>query len=99
MPLYDYKCEKCGEITTEVRSSELLKEDAKCEKCGGIAKYKFSFGGTISIPEHMKATGEGSGRYIVSDEQIAEMDAKEDKRITDYATERLSKNKVHKKYY
>jgi len=98
MPIYDYKCTNCGEITTEVRNSNNLKEDAKCEKCGSTARYKFSFGGTIKIKEHMKAVPSSSS-YSISDKDIAKLDEAEDKRVIDYATAKLSGNKIHKKYY
>lgn len=37
MPIYDYKCTKCGNRQEEMRSMDDRNEPAKCEKCGGDA--------------------------------------------------------------
>jgi len=50
MPLYEYKCEQCGEEFEEVKSFR-EKDNAECPKCSAQAKKlisAFSLGGTSS---------------------------------------------------
>jgi len=37
MPLYDYRCEQCGNIEERFFSIKKLKKTIKCPKCGGRA--------------------------------------------------------------
>ncbi len=37
MPIYKYKCEKCGHVFTLLRNLNDT-DEVKCEKCGGKAK-------------------------------------------------------------
>jgi putative FmdB family regulatory protein len=41
MPIYKYKCEKCGYVFTLLRDLNDSSE-VKCEKCGGSAKKMIS---------------------------------------------------------
>ena len=41
MPIYEYKCEECGNVHQELRSPEKMKKAAKCE-CGGVARFVLS---------------------------------------------------------
>lgn len=42
MPLYDYKCENCGEVVSKLMSISQREEPEKepCEKCGKVALKK-----------------------------------------------------------
>lgn len=47
MPYYEYKCEKCGRVTTQQRSMVDRKKPTKCEKCAGnmyniISNFNFN---------------------------------------------------------
>lgn len=33
MPIYEYRCKKCGHVTSFLESAD-SKQDHKCEKCG-----------------------------------------------------------------
>ena len=35
MPMYDFKCKKCGELTTVILSMKDCDNSPKCERCGG----------------------------------------------------------------
>jgi len=43
MPIYDYKCKKCDDVTSKVLSIKKRKtpEEDPCEKCGGEIEYAF----------------------------------------------------------
>ena len=57
MPLYEYRCEKCGEITMEIRSFAKMYDPVTC-KCGGDARK------IISIPNLITDTNFGyTGKY------------------------------------
>jgi len=44
MPIYEYKCNKCGEVFDEYRSFMSGDEGVKCPKCGaGQPKRLISF--------------------------------------------------------
>ncbi|BAI81069.1 conserved hypothetical protein [Deferribacter desulfuricans SSM1] len=52
MPIYEYKCEKCGEIFELMESIHSDVYERKCSKCGGTAKR------IISLSTfHLKGTG------------------------------------------
>lgn len=38
MPIYEYQCEKCCAIITEIRSVDKRDDESECLKCGG--KFK-----------------------------------------------------------
>jgi putative FmdB family regulatory protein len=38
MPIYEYKCAKCGHALEEIRKEEWRDEPIDCEKCRGPAK-------------------------------------------------------------
>lgn len=42
MPLYEYKCEKCGEVFDELRKAEDRTTPVPCPKCGGKGKIQVS---------------------------------------------------------
>jgi len=42
MPIYEYRCEKCGESFELLRSMSLSDADAPCPRCGTPSKKKFS---------------------------------------------------------
>ena len=37
MPIYEYRCRVCDEITTELRISAKRNKPSICRKCGGLA--------------------------------------------------------------
>jgi len=41
MPVYEYKCESCGNVHQKIRHAEVRKNDSKCQ-CGGMAKFVMS---------------------------------------------------------
>ena len=49
MPLYEYRCEKCGEVFDAFRSVEDRKK-TKCETCGENAEMQISFTASIQKP-------------------------------------------------
>jgi putative FmdB family regulatory protein len=53
MPLFDYKCKKCGHVTEFLESSG-SKEAHRCEKCGSTRMEKL-------LSAFSVASGEGSG--------------------------------------
>jgi len=42
MPVYEYKCTKCGEVTDELRSMFVRDEDGVCPSCGSETHYRVS---------------------------------------------------------
>jgi putative FmdB family regulatory protein len=51
MPIYEYKCEKCGSVFEQLVRSSSDRPDA-CPKCGGkkLAKQFSSFSAAVSGP-------------------------------------------------
>lgn len=37
MPIYEYKCRDCGEVTEEIFTTVQKSETFFCKKCGGIS--------------------------------------------------------------
>lgn len=56
MPIYDYKCNKCGKETEQVRSIDDRNSPFKC-KCGGKLKRVWS------NPHHINATMVNNERW------------------------------------
>ena len=42
MPIYEYKCKKCGEVTAELRLMSKREEPLECPACGGEAEVILS---------------------------------------------------------
>lgn len=42
MPVYEYRCEECGNIHAEIRDISLRKEPGKTCECGGETKLVIS---------------------------------------------------------
>ncbi len=42
MPLYEYRCQGCGHVSTELRPASKRDEPLVCPHCGGVAKVIFS---------------------------------------------------------
>lgn len=42
MPIYEYKCKKCGEVTSELRLMAQREEPLECPACGGEAEVILS---------------------------------------------------------
>lgn len=61
MPIFEYKCKKCGEVF-----ELLVRESTKpaCPKCGGKRLEKLVSGFSVS------ATGKGGGRRSIRSRQI-----------------------------
>ena len=38
MPIYEFKCDKCGHVTEQIVPMKDAKEKIKCEKCNEEAK-------------------------------------------------------------
>ena len=53
MPIYEYRCKKCGNEFEELQSSNV--KTMKCPKCGGTAAKKMSAAGFVF---------KGSGFYV-----------------------------------
>ena len=53
MPIYEYRCKKCGNEFEELQSSNV--KTMKCQKCGGSASKKMSAAGFVF---------KGSGFYV-----------------------------------
>lgn len=41
MPIYEYKCNECGNVHAEVRSAENVRKEAQCQ-CGGTCRLIMS---------------------------------------------------------
>ena len=41
MPMYDYKCEECGNVIEVFVKSMTIKPNLKCDKCGNDNQEKF----------------------------------------------------------
>lgn len=41
MPLFEYKCQECGEVRTILRGVDVRNAPAVCLKCGGQATRRF----------------------------------------------------------
>ena len=52
MPIYEYKCPKCGEVTSELRSMSEREDPLECPRCGAAAEVILS----------RFATGKGDSR-------------------------------------
>lgn len=69
MPIFEYRCSKCGESFEIITGHTERKETMLCESCGGEANYiiapnarcKWQWEGACSVgfgtDEHMKASG------------------------------------------
>ncbi|MFV2090432.1 MAG: FmdB family zinc ribbon protein [Pseudomonadales bacterium] len=42
MPVYEYRCGRCSEISSVVSSVSNLKSEVSCEHCGGVANHIIS---------------------------------------------------------
>lgn len=73
MPIYEFKCGKCGEISEEMVPSVTV--SIKC-KCGGNADKLFNTQVAFTIPEHMRAqcspSAEKYQHYIKTDPTVRE---------------------------
>lgn len=49
MPLYDYKCPKCGSIFEEFRSIAKMDDSIKCPKCATESHRNFSVGDSLGV--------------------------------------------------
>lgn len=48
MPIYEYKCTKCGEVTAELRSMSERESPLACPRCGAPAEVILSTFATSS---------------------------------------------------
>jgi putative FmdB family regulatory protein len=48
MPLYEYKCNGCGQINSELRPASDREEPLECPHCGGAAEVILSTFATTS---------------------------------------------------
>jgi putative FmdB family regulatory protein len=58
MPLYEYKCESCGEEFEQIRSSS-DKDEVKCPKCDSPAEKKLSWFATRGVGRSVCSPGSG----------------------------------------
>jgi putative FmdB family regulatory protein len=42
MPIYEYKCDGCGKVTTELRPNSEREEPLECPRCNGSAEVILS---------------------------------------------------------
>ena len=42
MPIYEYACPDCGEVTEKLRKVSEREDPVSCSKCGGATKKKVS---------------------------------------------------------
>jgi len=49
MPLYEYRCGKCGRKVEELRSAAELDDPVRCPECGGPMKRVLSAPGAIRM--------------------------------------------------
>lgn len=42
MPLYEYKCDKCEKVFSELRNMAEREDPIECPECGGKGKIMFS---------------------------------------------------------
>jgi putative FmdB family regulatory protein len=65
MPMYEYKCESCEIVFSELRKISERTEPIACPECGGQGAVVFSLfakGGGGSLPDSCPArSGTGSG--------------------------------------
>lgn len=83
MPLYDFRCQSCGQITADLHQSlATTSSTIPCPHCQGLARKILSFPGSISVfREHYNPT---VGAHITSHAQFrSELD-----RASDRATAR-----------
>jgi putative FmdB family regulatory protein len=57
MPLYDFRCEKCGNIIERSMSFEESEKGIKCPLCKDIMERQFSTGNIIGINHFMQKPG------------------------------------------
>jgi len=56
MPIYEYKCQECGEVFDKLVRSTAAKAEVECPKCGGKeCKKSFSLFGTSSSSSSLPA--------------------------------------------
>lgn len=61
MPIYEYRCDTCGESFELLRSMSLSDADAPCPKCGAPAKKKLSvFACSLRGPSGSSTAGAAS---------------------------------------
>jgi putative FmdB family regulatory protein len=58
MPMYEYKCEKCGEVFFELRRATEREEPIVCPDCGGEGKIIFSTFAQGASPESCSNKGD-----------------------------------------
>lgn len=42
VPVYEYKCEECGWVGSEVRPMAQMEAETRCEECGGVCRFVMS---------------------------------------------------------
>lgn len=61
MPIYEYKCPGCGEVTSELRSMSQREKPLACPHCGGAAEVilsRFATGKGDSRPDCWSSSNE-----------------------------------------
>jgi len=61
MPIYEFKCEKCQLITSELLSIKSKKKQLTCEFCGRTAKRIMSVTGGIDVKGFNAKNGYSKG--------------------------------------
>lgn len=49
MPIYDFKCEKCGEVSEKLVKMDTIKIDCPKDTCNGISKRFIQQGSTSNF--------------------------------------------------
>ncbi|MFC1559561.1 FmdB family zinc ribbon protein [Candidatus Margulisiibacteriota bacterium] len=83
MPIYDYRCENCGEFELEQRIAE--EPLSKCPKCGGKVKRLISAAGIVF---------KGPGFHVTDYKK--EKPKKEIKKPVEHKNEETTKSEVKK---
>ena len=70
MPIYEFRCTECDEVSEEMLSFKSKKKTIKCPICGSRSEKILSLGSF-----HLKGSGwykDGYGKRNVSKEEVAE---------------------------
>ncbi len=58
MPIYEYRCEKCGAVTEFLQKRIDVSEKVTCEQCGSGRVRKLISAVNVSVSEGRRAPGE-----------------------------------------
>lgn len=94
MPLYDYKCRKCGRIFEKIESMKNYMKDQKC-KCGGKGKRVLTIGENRA-DELMKDNPRWSEAMGINPDQLPEFRKVFPDSTYDSRGRLLIKNRAHK---